>query len=229
MRKRNVVSMSVFICLLSFASLLVNCGGGGGNAGGDTIVTAVSENFEYAVSSPWTPINGWAELQGGSWNIVNGGVAGNALQYHSNKLSLLTNDFSGADYTVAASFMPVHLPNTGWSSGLIGRLQDKDNWYGVFVTSSGGNISLQLVRNDGITLAVIQAALISSPLSSSAWYTLTLKCSGTTIVGSITGGAVNTTITVTDSMFATGTVGVVGWNNDATYDVRFDNFRVTIP
>jgi hypothetical protein len=220
------LNMAVFL-VLSFISVLFGCGNGGG---GDSSNIAMSDNFEYSANSPWTPSNGWTELQGGSWNIVGGGVTGNALQYHSNAIAVLANSYTGTDYTISARFMPVNL-SASWSSGIIGRLQDQDHWYGALITNTGGNMTLQLIRDNGISLAVLQASAITTgtPLDASTWYTLTLKLSGTTITGTFTGGGYNVTINATDATYANGRAGIVGWNNNAAYDARFDNLTVTVP
>lgn len=216
----------------SLAVLAMGCGGGGGEGEGTATFTgtAVSEGFEYTTSSPWGPNNGWVETQvGGSWNIITGGVTGNALQFHTNHVSLIANSYSGTNYTISSRVLPVNLVG-GWTSGIVGRLQDEDHWYALCINRSGTDIYLEIRRFDGAVLALLGSILASAALLDPAtWYTLTMKFSGSTIIGSLVGGGVNASLTVTDATLPSGRPGVLGWSGDATYDVRFDDYTVTVP
>ncbi len=195
------------------------------------LLVKFSENFDrYTANSPWVPTGNWTELQGGSWNLINGGITGNALQYHSTSISLMAQAYSNNEYTISTQFMPVNIISGGWPFGIVGRLQNKDNWYAVSISRLGSGIYLQINKYIGGAFSTLSNTLVTAAsLSSSTWYTLTMKVNGTAITGTLTGGGFYNTVTATDASFASGRVGLLVWNGNPDYEVRIDNFRVTVP
>jgi pectate lyase len=213
------------VLLLSLGFSLCSCGKR------DNGSTLFQDNFEYAIASPWVltvPVNGWSNtVPPNDWNIVGGGVSGNALQYLGSGLSQLANNFSGSDYKISVQFMPVNLI-TDNPFCLAGRIDVSNNCYLVCVNDNGSNVYLDIEKyNSGSLVLLVSVLAVASPLNSSAWYTLTMTLKGTTITGDLSGGTLTeTTLTATDSTYPSGKVGILVSSINPAFNVLFDDYLV---
>lgn len=190
------------------------------------------DKFEYPVATPWVPSNGWSEVLGtDTWNIVSGGVSGNALQYNATGSKILINDFSESNYRISVLVKPVNIIAGGWPFGIIGRYQDNDNCYFTQVFDDTTNIWFSLRRIVAGVETPIQADVHfkTGHLDPDTWYTLTLTADGTTVTSTFSGGGDTATLTGTETNLTSGKVGIKVQNNDPAYNAYFDNFTVKAP
>ncbi len=133
------------------------------------------------------------------------------------------------DYEVSTD---VYLNKEGWA-GVMGRVIGTGTGYGCkpngyyMNMSADGTCSLYVSKQDekaemGTLLSTGKAANIAA----NRWNTLTLRFSGTTITGFVNKKQV---ITVTDSTFSEGMVGLVTGSKDRTSNVAlFDNLMINL-
>lgn len=210
-----------------FLLFAFGCGGGGGGADGQTIV--FEDHFEYTPASPWTPVNNWTKYAN-DWNIVTGGVTGNALQSNLSGVTYLINDFTDSDYEITVKVKtPVLLPN-GCPFCIIGRCQNSSQFYrfSVYYEPSITATRLILEVNAGPTSIDI-VTFKTGYLDTSTFYTMTLSMSGDQITGTFSDGVTTATVTGTDSTYSSGKVGLAIWNSAPLGTVLFDDFIVTTP
>ncbi len=190
------------------------------------------DSFNYAAVSPWTPVNGWSEVSGGSdWNIVSGGVSGNALQYNIGDSPILIDNFSGGDYTISVRVKPLNLIGGGWPFGIVARYGDVNNFYYASAYDDGSDIFIRLDKFVGgvQTLIGSEVQFGSGHLDQTTWYTLTFTCSGNNLSATLAGGGTTAGVSGTAGDFSSGKTGLRILNGNAAYDLLFDNYTVTGP
>jgi hypothetical protein len=241
---KKLIYLGTILCLL-LATILSGC-----SSSGPSDPTVVFEDhFNYTVASLWTPINNWHITGSPAWDIVSGGVTGNALRLHSTitgNYSHLYNDYSGLNYTISVRIKPdpdsaAHNPQHSIfarnSSG------SSFNCYYLFISNdgTGATISLSKTYNNGANSATLSSGYIYSPtntkLDSTKFYTLTFTLNGNSLSGTVTDGTVTKTITYTDdgstygTVLPAGTIGIdeySGASGSGTATL-YDDFVVTTP
>lgn len=217
---------------LGLSTVLGGCGdgsgGGGEGGGGPSRHILFEDHFEYTVASPWTPENGWSST--GTWNIVTGGVTGNALEFPpGNSVSFVINDFSGSNYEVAVRFKAVSTITGGWPIYLLARAQDSDNWYAAGIyEDTEKNVYLITSENVAGSASLLNTSKFKDGLlDNGTYYTLRIKVDGNNITATCSGGGFSTTTTATATDFTDGKVGIGVWTNPGPYNVLFDDFTVS--
>ena len=193
-----------------------------------------SDTFDRSNSS--SPGNGWQEAQGDL------GITGNELQNAPLKDTHIAIQpaLSGLIHTAAASFASVD-NNTVPHLGIVLRFQDPNNYY-LLYRQMGGTSQLRISRiTNGLETILASAGtpqpalntffrIVADARGTTALTTLTLKlCAATDTSTGITCSKVAQTLTVTDSMLAGGSVGVLlGTGTGSTQQYRVDNFAAQV-
>jgi pectate lyase len=166
-------------------------------AGAASAATLFSDDFNDGNASGWS-------TSGGSWSLSSG-VYSQAGTSASGKA--LAGSTSWSTATVVAKVRANAFGSaTSRGIGIAARVQSTSNFYALVLTPD----SVQIRKGATITLA---SASFST--ATSAWYTLALSATGSSLVGSINGTQV---VSVSDSSFATGRVGLVANYGAGSFD-----------
>jgi sugar lactone lactonase YvrE len=191
------------------------------------VVTLYEDHFEYAAASPWTPENGWSGSS--AWNIVSGGVSGNAAQWVSGNTPLIYNNCTGSSYTVSVTFQ---MGANGGFPYSICRILDDENYYSVLVqeiTSSPQRTDIQMgKRVAGAAWGLSECKFIDGYLNRANWYTLSISIRGEVFEGTCTGDGTTATLNFGASNFTAGKPGFKFGGGGGT-SILFDDFTVTCP
>ncbi|WP_436524772.1 pectate lyase [Actinoplanes sp. HUAS TT8] len=187
--------------------------GAAGAAGAVTALVAVlvpnasagsalfSDDFESGAT-------GWSK-SGGTWSVV---TDGSKVYSQSKADSELARVFAGetswSDYSVQAKVKGVSLGSAGLA-GIAARAGSSSTMYRLAVLGTG-KAELQAVKGSAVT--VLGSATLSS---ATAWHTLRIDASGTTIKGFLDGTAI---ATATGTLTATGRIGLVTAKASAEFD-----------
>jgi len=189
-----------------------------------------SDTFDRA-DSP-SPGNGWQEAQGDL------GIKGNELRNAAlkDRHIAIQPALSGLTHTAAASFASVD-NNTVPHLGVVLRFQDPKNYY-LLYRQMGGTSQLRISRiMNGIETILVSAGTPQPAVNTffrivadATGTKLTLKlCAATNTSTGITCSTVAQTLTVTDSMLAGGSVGVLlGTGTGSTQQYRVDKFAAQV-
>ena len=189
-----------------------------------------SDNFYRADSS--APGNGWQEAQG---DLV---ITGNELRNAALKDThiAIQPSLGGLTHAAAAAFASVD-NNPGPRLGVVLRFQDPKNYY-LLYRQMGGASQLRISRiTNGIETLLASAGTAQPAVNTFFRITadavdnkLTLKlCAPTDTSTGLTCTKVAQTLTVTDSMLAGGSVGVLlGTGTGSTQQYRVDNFAAQV-
>lgn len=164
-----------------------------GMAGSAHAATAFTDNFEDGNSSGWS-------TSGGSWAVTTDGT--HVLRQASTSASARVRAGQAAwtDYTVTARIKPTAFNGANRFAGLIARAQSSTSYY-FLALRSNNTVELNKLASSAVT------TLASAPMSvnAGAWYTVSLKASGMSLTGAVTGGP---TLTATDGQFTSGQIGL---------------------
>ncbi|NMO20886.1 DUF1565 domain-containing protein [Pyxidicoccus fallax] len=171
---------------------------------GGTGSALLSENFESATSFPSA---GWTNNSGnGSWAVVTDGTRAVQQQSATSATYIVTaGQATWSNYTLSAR---VKVGSTGVRNGLVARFVDNNNFY--FLVLHNGNVVLSK-KVSGSTTTVQSVPFTAS---TSAFHTLTLVVSGTSIQGYVDG---QLRVQGADTALTAGKPGFYA-NGVATYD-----------
>jgi hypothetical protein len=193
-------------------------------------ILSFSDTFDRP-DSP-SPGNGWQEAQGDL------GIKGNELRNAALKATHIAIQpaLSGLTHTAAAAFASVD-NNTAPRLGVVLRFQDTNNYY-LLYRQMGGSSQLRISRIvNGIETVLASAGTPQPALNTffrivadATGNKLTLKlCAATSTSTGITCSTVAQTLTVTDSVLAGGSVGVLlGTGTGSTQQYRVDKFAAQV-
>jgi hypothetical protein len=175
------------------ATYVVAISGGGGGSG---VLVTFSDDF--ARDDPATIGNGWVEAMG------HFAVAGGELRSSPTRAlhMALRPDLAGSKESVAASFASTD-NNYSPRFGLIMRYRDALNYYMCY-RMTGGTSVLRISKVVNGLEIVLKSASIANP-AKDAKFRLTCAAEGSTL----TLGLGSPTLTVSDSSFSNGSVGLV--------------------
>ncbi|GLW32190.1 pectate lyase [Actinoplanes regularis] len=186
--------------------------GAAGAAGAVTVFVAVlvptasastmfSDDFENGAT-------GWSK-SGGTWTVV---TDGSKVFQQSKAESALSRVFAGettwSDYSVQARVKGVNLGSSGLA-GVAARASSSSTMYRLALLGSG-KAELQAVK--GSVVSVLGSASISS---ATAWHTLRIDASGSTIKGFLDGTAIGS---ATGTLAAQGRIALVTSRASAEFD-----------
>ncbi|HKF41843.1 MAG TPA: NEW3 domain-containing protein [Thermoanaerobaculia bacterium] len=178
---------------------------------------AFSDDFNRADSASLG--SRWGQV-GGSF-VVSGNMAKTSLGAAGDSSAVLAM-LSGATQTVEADFTSVD-NNMGPRFGVILRYQDSHNYYLIY-RQTGGSSRLLISKVVNGVETILKAVSISNPTKLVAFH-IRGTASGTTLGLDLDG--VNK-VTVTDSTFASGRVGILIGNKLTTVQQQSDNFAATV-
>jgi hypothetical protein len=193
-------------------------------------ILSFSDTFDRP-DSP-SPGNGWQEAQGDL------GIKGNELRNAALKDTHIAIQpaLSGLTHAAAASFASVD-NNTVPHLGVVLRFQDPNNYY-LLYRQMGGTSQLRISRIiNGIETVLVSAGTPQPALNTffrlaadATGNKLTLKlCAATDTSTGATCTKIAQTLTVTDSMLAGGSVGVLlGTGTGSTQQYRVDKFAAQV-
>ncbi|WP_375760971.1 fibronectin type III domain-containing protein [Corallococcus exercitus] len=171
----------------------------------------LTDGFESYTSFP---TGGWTNASGnGTWAIVTDGTKAARQQSSSSATYILTGgQATWANYSHSAR---VKTGSTAIRNGLVARYVDGNNFY--FLVLHNGN----LVLNKKVAGSTTVLQTVPFPASTSAFYTLTLTVSGTSLQGFVDGVL---RVQGTDTSLTAGRPGFY-----ATGVATYDDVRVTSP
>jgi pectate lyase len=164
--------------------------------------TLFSDDFQDGNASGWS-------TNGGSWSVVTDGT----LAWRQGGTSADARALAGTGWTdqaVQARVKPTAFNGTGRHVGVTARAQNTSNYYVLGLTNSGSLLLAKRVGGAFTTLA-------SAPASGTAgtFHTVRLEAFGTTLRGFVDGAQL---ISVVDTTFTTGRVGLATFFASATFD-----------
>jgi len=158
--------------------------------------TLFNDNFSNGLSN-WTPVGGtWAAeaTRNGRTNVyTQSNTAGTSVS--------LAGSSSWTDYSTSAW---VNVSNTAGSVGILGRVQNSTNFYGLVL--SGGQ--WKIFKTVSGTVTILGSGAYS--YTANTWHRLSLSMVGTNLTASVsTNGSTFTSLgSATDSTFTSGKVGL---------------------
>ena len=130
---------------------------------------------------------------------------------------------AGGDQTVTASFASTAVGAKGLRSfGLILRYQNPTNYYMLF-RQAGGSSLLQIAKVVNGVTTILGSAKSQNPMLN-VLFSMTAKATGSELT--LTQGTV--TVSVTDTTFASGSVGILMENAKDAFSHRADDFTATV-
>ncbi|MDP9793834.1 pectate lyase [Catenuloplanes nepalensis] len=165
--------------------------------------TVFSDDFNDGDASGWT-------ASGGSWSVVNDGTPVYQQSGTSSDARARTGSASLADYTVTVRVKPTAVNGSNRFVAVLARAQSATSYYYLALRSNNTVELKKLVNGSSTTLASA-----GTTFTLNNWHTLSLEVSGSTLRGSVNGASM---LTVTDTQFASGQVGVATFNASARFD-----------
>jgi hypothetical protein len=229
MRER-IFGLPVFFAILFVIS---GCGGSGGSdIAAPGVNTQLDETFSSYNASNYTVFGG------GIWSTASATVVpGNiAIQNTSAIGYLIYNNYTSTDYTVSARIKPSAVANA--CVGVVARFYNDgvhDNFYSLTIegTAPSQLVLRKFYAGTGNSPGGGQANFVNA-LSTSTWYTITLKVSGTLITGTVTDGVTTSNISYNDNVnfnggpaLASGKAGL--FDESSTLNSFFDDLIITQP
>ncbi|MEJ3750197.1 DUF1565 domain-containing protein [Actinomycetes bacterium KLBMP 9797] len=162
--------------------------------------TLLADDFADGNSTGWTS-------SGGTWAVAGGAYrqSGTTLDARS-----LAGTASWTDYTVTAKVTPTAFNGSNRFVALLARTQSATSYYYVALRSNN-TVELKRLTNGSATTLASGSVTVSAGTA----YTLSLEVSGSTLRGSVNGGAV---LTATDAQYAAGGVGLATYYATADFD-----------
>jgi len=160
----------------------------------------------------------WQVLQGSTMSIASNELRnGAAAGLHR----AVVPTFAGADQTVSAKFASTSQSTGVPTFGLILRYQNPTNYY-LLYRQAGGTSVLRIAKVVNGVTTVLGSAPMSNP-QVNVLFGLTAKAIGPTLT--LTVGA--TSVSATDTTFASGGAGILFGSNGAAISHRADDFSAT--
>ncbi|MEV4412536.1 family 16 glycoside hydrolase [Catellatospora sp. NPDC049609] len=165
--------------------------------------TMFSDDFNDGDATGWTTSGGtWAVAADGSPVLRQSGTSSDARAR--------AGSTAWTDYTVTARVKLTAVNGTNRFAAALARAQSNTSYYYLALRT---NHTVELKKLVGGSSTTLASAAVT--VTTGAWYTLSLKVSGSSLQGSVNGGA---TVSATDGQFVTGQVGVATYNAAANFD-----------
>ncbi|GAA1033941.1 hypothetical protein GCM10009557_37200 [Virgisporangium ochraceum] len=165
--------------------------------------TLFSDTFEDGNSTGWT-------TSGGSWSVVSDGSPVFRQSGTSSDARARAGTSTWTDYAVTARVRPTAFNGSNRFVAVLARAQSNTSYYYLALRSNNTVELKKLVNGSSTTLATA-----SVTVTVGTWYTLRLEVSGSTLRGTVDGGAATT---ATDSQYSSGQIGVATFNATASFD-----------
>jgi pectate lyase len=165
--------------------------------------TLFSDNFEDGNSSGWT-------TSGGSWSVVADGSSVLRQSGTSSDSRARAGTAGWTDYAVTARVRPTAFNGSNRFVAVLARAQSNTSYYYLALRSNNTVELKKLVNGSSTTLATA-----SVTVTVGTWYTLRLEVSGTSLRGTVNGGAA---VTAIDAQYSSGQIGVATFNATASFD-----------
>ena len=172
-------------------------------AGTASAATMFSDDFNDGNSTGWT-------TSGGTWTVSADGTPVLRQSGTSSDARARAGATSWSNYTVSVRVKLTAVNGTNRFAAVLARAQSNTGYYYLALRTNNTVELKKLVGGSSTTLA---SAAVT--VTTGTWYTLSLKVSGSGLEGRVNGGS---TVTATDSQFATGQVGVATYNAAANFD-----------
>ncbi|GAA1631032.1 family 16 glycoside hydrolase [Catellatospora bangladeshensis] len=172
-------------------------------AGTASAATMFSDDFNDGNSTGWT-------TSGGTWTVSADGTPVLRQSGTSSDARARAGATSWSNYTVSVRVKLTAVNGTNRFAAVLARAQSNTSYYYLALRTNNTVELKKLVGGSSTTLA---SAAVT--VTTGTWYTLSLKVSGSGLEGRVNGGS---TVTATDSQFATGQVGVATYNAAANFD-----------
>ena len=153
--------------------------------------------------------NGWT-VSGGSWSVVTDGTPVYQQSGTSSDARARAGSTTWTNYTVTARVKPTAVNGTNRFVAVLARAQSATSYYYLALRSNNTVELKKLVNGSSTTLATA-----GTTFSLNTWYTLSLEVTGSTLRGSVNGGA---PLTATDTQYTSGQIGVATFNASARFD-----------
>jgi len=154
--------------------------------------TLFSDDFQDGNSSGWT-------TSGGTWSVVSDGSLVFRQSGTSADAIARAGSLSWTDYTVTAQVKPTGFSASTRFVALLGRVRSNTSYYYLALQADN---TVVLGRRVSGTLTPLASAPFT--VSTGTTYALSLTATGSSLIGSVSGGP---TLTATDGQLATGQVG----------------------
>ncbi|GIJ60835.1 pectate lyase family protein [Virgisporangium aurantiacum] len=174
-----------------------------GTGSSASAATLFSDNFDDGNSAGWT-------TAGGSWSVVTDGSGVLRQAGTSSDARARAGTASWTDYAVTARVRPTAFNGSNRFVAVLARAQSNTSYYYLALRSNNTVELKKLVNGSSTTLATA-----SVTVTVGTWYTLRLEVSGTSLRGTVNGGAATS---ATDSQFGSGQIGVATFNATASFD-----------
>lgn len=175
-----------------------------------------SDDFEDGNSTGWS-------TNGGSWSVVTDGTKVLKQSSTSATAYAYTGTSTWADYAVQATVKPLSFNGTDKTIALIARFQTTSNFY--FVKLSNAN-TLSIQKRSGGSNSILSSKTYTVQTGTS--YTIAFAVSGSTLSAYVNDIL---ELSVTDTAFAAGKIGVYAVNASAEFDniAVYDTTAVSTP
>nr|WP_117208225.1 family 16 glycoside hydrolase [Allorhizocola rhizosphaerae] len=165
-----------------------------------TAAPLFADNFDDGNANGWT-------TSGGSWSVSSGAYQQTGT---SSDARARAGSASWANYTVSVRVRANAFNGSNRFVAVLARAQSNTSYYYVALRSNNTVELKKLVNGSATTLVAT-----SVNVSIGTWYTLTLRVDGSTLTSQVNGGS---TLTASDSQYASGQIGVATFNASATFD-----------
>lgn len=165
--------------------------------------TVFTDDFEDGNSTGWTS-------SGGSWSVATDGTRVLRQSGTSSDARARTGASTWTNYTVTARVKPTAYNGSNRFTAVLARAQSNTSYYYLALRS---NQTVELKKLVGGSSTTLASAAVT--VATGAWHTLSLSVSGTSLTGKVNG---TTTLTATDSQFASGGIGVATFYAAASFD-----------
>ncbi|GAA1395822.1 family 16 glycoside hydrolase [Catellatospora coxensis] len=173
------------------------------HAGTANAATLFQDDFNDGDSAGWT-------TSGGTWSVVADGTPVLRQAGTSSDARARSGSAAWANYTVTARVKLTAVNGANRFAAVLARAQSNTSYYYLALRT---NNTVELKKLAGGSSTTLASAGVT--VATGSWYTLSLTVSGTSLRGSVNGGAA---VSATDAQFATGQVGVATYNAAANFD-----------
>ncbi|MGW4464259.1 pectate lyase family protein [Micromonospora sp. NPDC004704] len=153
--------------------------------------------------------NGWSS-SGGSWSVITDGTGVLRQASTGADARVRAGTASWTNYTVTARVKPTDFGTGDRLAGVAARAQGSGSYYYLGVRADGAAVLGKLAAG---THTILASAPL--PVTVGTWYALSLAVNGSTLTGRVNGGS---PLTVTDTQFANGQIGLFGRYAAANFD-----------
>jgi pectate lyase len=165
--------------------------------------TLFSDDFNDGNATGWT-------TSGGTWSVITDGTGVYRQSGTSSDARARTGQSTWTNYAVTARVKPTAINGSNRFAAVLARAQSNTSYYYLALRSNNTVELKKLVGGSSTTLA---SAPVTFTLNT--WYTLRLEATGSTLRGTVNGGA---PLQANDTQFSAGGIGVATFNAAANFD-----------